>query len=61
MKILHENIQKNGTCSVALGMQADDRQRLLLVIDHLLSEAHAAVTEHHRLETLYDAQSDKHP
>lgn len=27
----------------------------------MLSEAHAAVSEHHRLETLYNAQSDKYP
>ena len=52
---------KNGTCPLASGIRADERKRIEMVIDHLFSQCHSAVTEHQRLEKLYDMQSEKHP
>jgi hypothetical protein len=52
---------KNGRCPLANGVRADDKERIKTVIDHLLSQSHAAVVKHKDLEEKYKKQSDKHP
>ena len=46
---------------IAIGVRADDEDRLKLIVDHLQSEAHNAVKNLDKLHKEWEKGSDKHP
>jgi len=52
---------RNGTVPIAIGVRADDEDRLKLIVDHLQSEAHNAVKNLDKLHKEWEKGSDKHP